>query len=218
MSHNTTRVKNVSPNAAGDINLSIDDLLDNTPTSNQIVKYQSGTWAANSVGVEFALGYGYHYFASGGSGGSYTFSTGDRYIWRGSGNINTSATGFSTVTSTSTYTPITNNRWWMGFNMPEGKWLISWQFNVYMESSTSYSTWRFATAPNSGSNTYTYHSAQSYVQGTQSRFGGLIRCIVNVPSGGAFGCLVNQARSGSIRLSPSGSAHYVNAINIISVS
>jgi hypothetical protein len=217
MSHNATTIKNVEQDSTGNIDLSVSDLLNNTPASNQIAEYQSGSWGASFVGALPTLGYGYHYYQSGGSGGSYVYSTGDRYIWRGSGNINTYATGFDRVTSTTTYTPLTNSKWWMGFDMPEGKWLISWQFNVYMQSSTSYSTWRFATAPNSGSSTYTYHSAQSYVQGTQSRFGGLIRCIVNVPSGGAFGCLVNQARSGSIRISPGGVSHYVNAINVISV-
>jgi hypothetical protein len=216
MSHNALKIKSAKPDRTSDIDLTMTDLITGTPSGNQIIEYQSGSWVGSSVGVIPELGYGYHYQWSGGSGGSYAYSTGDRYIWRGSGNINTLSTGFSTVTSTATYTPVTNSNWYMGFNIPAGKWLIFWQFNVYMPSSTDYSTWRFATAPNSGSGTYTYHSAQSYVTGTQSRFGGLVRCVVDLPTA-SFGCLVNQNRSGTIRISPSGNAHYVNAINVVAL-
>ena len=213
MSHNITTVENTPSDSSGDINLSISDLVSGSVGSNNIVKYTSGAWGTTGLDATPVQGYGYHYLASGGSGGSYVYSTGDRYIWRGYSNFNEYATGFAKANSTSTFTPLNNTRWWMGFTIPAGKWLVTWQFNVYMSSSTAYSTWRFATAPNSSASSYTYHSASSYVKGTSSRFGGLIRCVVDL-STASFGCLVNQSRSGSIRISPSGSAHYVNATTV----
>lgn len=215
MSFNITKVQNIKPNNQGEIDLTVSDLISAVPNENEILKHESGAWGSSGVEMTPELGYGYHYQSSGGSGGSYTYSSGDRYIWRGGSNINSFGTGFSIATTTAANTPLTSNnsKWYMGFNIPAGKWLLSWQFNTYMTSSTAYSTWRFATCPSSSSTNYTYHSAQSYIKGTQSRFGGLIRCIVDI-STPSFGCLVNQSLSGTIRISPSGSAHYVNAINI----
>lgn len=213
MSHNAIKVSGASPDVGSNIDLTASNLINNTAQEGKILKYNSGNWTSSGVDLVPLQGYGYHYQDSGGGGGSYTYDAGERYIWRGNNNLNDFATGFSKVNSSSSYTPISNSNWWMGFNMPAGKWLVTWQFNVYMSSSTAYSTWRFATSSSSTSSSYTYHSALSYVKGTQSKFGGLIRCVVDISSA-SFGSLVNQSKSGSIRISPGGYAHYVNAITI----